>query len=241
MTQNDVLKKIEELKIQYCSFANVNIRSMSMKIEFTDEINPSVQIGNPPILYINPIFFKLEQDRILPILYHEFTHVNDYCTCFLNKSLFDRELIVLLYSEIHATIVELQVATGFSNLNDYMLLTTESVINTINGKGTIGEYMDKGDEILGKAIEQFLTNKTKSNFICFIKELGYAIGRLSFAQKYINSNAISVFNLTKAMDIFGHKIEEIIAIGVKGDLSEKEMVYITNTWVELMNANTVPN
>lgn len=85
----------------------------------------------------------------------------------------------------------------------------------------------------GSFINNFTQDKTKGKFIRFIKELGYAIGRKNFTERYTESR-MSYDNLSESIEIFGSDIRKIIDIGSQDNISENDMVHMTNLWGELM-------
>lgn len=236
MTQDKIKDKINKLYVEYCEFANIT-EPVPMNIQFSNDIDPYIELGNPSIFSINPRYFKFTDDKILPIIYHEFTHLNDYNTYLKNEDIKVRKSILLLYTEIHATIVELQTAAEFVNTNNNMRLSADSSINSINGRIALKVYIHKSDDILGKYIDSFIKDKTKGKFIQFIKELGYAIGRKKFVDKYVE-NQMSYPNLSKAIRTFGSDIETIINIGTQDNLSEDDIIHMTELWFGIMQKYT---
>ena len=232
MRNTEIKNKINDFYKEYCKFANIT-NPAQMSINFINQINPYVELNEIPSFNINPNLFKLNDNKIRPTVYHEFTHVNDYATYCLNETIPSRRLIMLLYTEIHATIIEMKTATKFDNINDKKLLTYDYQMNDINGTITISKYVEKFDTIFGKSIDQFQENKTKSNFINFIKNLGYAIGIKAFCEKYVDYSVIQN-NLIKAIRIFGSNIIELINIGCQENITENDIIHMANIWGGLM-------
>lgn len=78
-------------------------------------INSNNILDSTVNLYIHPQFFLYTKQFQESKLYHEFTHILDAITLFKNYSESDRRILLSIYSEYHASQIELIYAIGFKS------------------------------------------------------------------------------------------------------------------------------
>ena len=200
----------------------VNISDLpNFKISFFDlkqnkGTKAYVQLPNPNqpnyILHAETTALTAIRPRLKPLYFHEFTHIWDHYTIaqqYHNLGWATINTMTTLYSEFHATVVEMQAGTGFDFYFEARILTPDSTFQADFEDVTLSEYLAERHSNMSKLLQSSGIPRNAETWISFLRFLAYYIGRMYFADKYVEGNLSSVFDLSIFDPILGKDVYSI--------------------------------
>ena len=207
--------------IQYMPKVDVKfqrIKTMGATFAYTDASNPTDIIINYDLLLSHP-------ENALPRMYHEFTHVLDDYT-FLKTNAVDTNSGLKIYSEFHATLIELMAATGFVNQNTAQHLTVSSEIITPTKRATIEYYYISEMINARRAINKSSFPLERERFTQLKTYAYYYMAKIYFLKQYVENYNKAMYNLNIFSDILGDEITSMYKILVTSPPSETMFQYL---------------
>ncbi|MDP4132613.1 MAG: hypothetical protein Q8882_01210 [Bacillota bacterium] len=219
-TEKDIINAVRKIYIQYQEFMNVKDLP-EFKVEFfnvLEEKSPlcaSVRLPSDTtdeyVLNISVDYIKLMQERSVPILYHEFTHILDHETILNDQDHSVRRRRLILYTEFHATIMQMKNATGFKNNDESKLLTLQSKIMKYENDIRIYKYLKDDLDSYIKTTAKYKLNM--KDFEILRNYAIYHIAKKHFAKCYIKEDCSHLFNVQMFAEVLGEEVlqaEEIL-------------------------------
>lgn len=172
----------------------------------TNPTDTSVAYANLPKDNTQPYILNVRKDllsimgrKAIPALYHEFTHIYDNEVCKYN--LHHRKMYLMAYMEFHATVIQMMVATGYDYFDSNNKISLQSIIADEARECTCKEYFESENSNVKSLKVDTLDIKTSVNnlYNAFL----YYVGKVYFAQKYINEDTSGLFFLDPFINMFG--------------------------------------
>lgn len=155
-------------------------------------------------------------------IYHEFTHIYDDIHFLLGYP--KRRISIIPYTEFHATIVQMMIATGYTSYyNDKKISLNNKIVDGVHNC-KLEAYFDRELQYNQTKLSVDTANVGKSfNYLYML--LLYHIGKMYFAQKYIKEDCSNVFSLQPFIDIFGDKIVVLQKLLFENNTSNEHLLY----------------
>lgn len=204
----------------------------------TDPTDTTVFSVTVPKDDITPYIFNINKERYiamgqgaLSIIYHEFTHIYDGI-CFL-IGYPKRRISIIPYTEFHATIVQMMIATGYTSYyNDKKISLTDKIVDGVHNC-KLEEYFKYELEYNQTKLSVDTTNVGKSfNYLYML--LLYHIGKMYFAQKYIEEDCSNLFSLQPFIDIFGNKVVILQKLLFENNTENEHLLYEAKVQNDIM-------
>ena len=186
---------------------------------------------SPYIFNISKELYRVMGHGVLSGIYHEFAHIYDDANILLGYP--NRRISIIPYTEFHATVVQMLVATGYTSYHSDRKISLSS-------KVVDGIYNCKLEEYF---IREFEYNKTKlfvdtenlkKSFNYLYMLLLYHIGKMYFAQKYVNEDSGEMFSLNPFIDIFGDKVISLQKLLFDNNTSDEHLLYTAKVQNDIM-------
>lgn len=143
------------------------------------------------------------------ILFHEFTHILDYSSLFNNLD--DQEALIKLYSEYHASQIQMKALLGFYNLEDNKNIMFKDMIYDVDKLVTVEKYfLDKRNEYITILNQSNLFNK--DNLRQNTYNLMYYLGNLSVIKNHCNEDLREILDINIFIGRYGVEMKKIIDI-----------------------------
>ena len=177
----------------------------------------------------SPYIFNINKERyigmgqgVLSGIYHEFAHIYDDIHVLLGYP--KRRINIIPYTEFHATIIQMLVATGYTSYHsDKKICLNDKVVDGVHNC-KLEEYFIRELQYNKTKLSVDTDNLVKS-FNCLYMLLLYHIGKMYFAQKYVNEDSYELFSLNPFMDIFGDKVITLQKLLFENNTSDEHLLY----------------
>ena len=229
-------KTLNSLYNDYKSFVNTpDLPTPEIKfydiLKTRDGAKAYVQVPKSPVekcvLNADITALTYNRERIRPLYFHEFTHIwdhfsllNEISDCKIKNSL------LFYYSEFHATIVEMQAATGQEKYSQINKLSLTSQIALDFQDSTIADYLQSSHDAIKKRISLTPQQYNGKELWDLKRFFSYYIGRKYFAHHYIVENSDQYFDTNVFTEIFGQEIIDISEILMENAPTLKKMTQI---------------
>lgn len=186
-------------------------------------------------LYIHPKLFSYTKQFQESKLYHEFTHILDAITLFKNYNESKRNILLSIYSEYHASQIELICAIGFKTFcHDKRIDLSKTLIPYKNTTSSVEkEYLRPLNDAL-KIIQQdndsyynIYVVEYYQNYTIFESNLMYYLGKKNLCVE------ISIENILFITNILEHLFGEFLPI--IRNIEENIKLKNFNTLIQLRN------
>lgn len=148
-------------------------------------------------LYLNEDVFyygKINNDYLVQILYHEFTHVADRLSYFKDeKDDKQHSKFLFPYTEFHASQIEMAKSLDLFS-NSSKIITTTSKINDIDGIKTVKYFIDKEREDFSVMTKTAYENPCTYNIQKIIYMIVYNVGFYSVLRNFNIDNRLPVLS-----------------------------------------------
>ena len=180
------------------------------------------------ILEVSKMYFIALKQGVVPVLYHEFTHVYDDSIINPNNKL--EKLGLLTYTEFHATVVQSMVASGYTSYyKDKKIASNGKVVDMVDNC-TIDEYFTKLNNI--NQTSSIDTTNVKSSFRNVYYQMLYYFGRMYFAEKYVSDKVPA--SLDVFLSIFGENIIILKELLFRNDNSNSMLLRLGKTQEQII-------
>lgn len=175
-----------------------------------------------------PYIFNINKERYIAMgqgslsgIYHEFTHIYDNIHFLLDYP--KRRISIIPYTEFHATIVQMMIATGYtSHYSDKTISLNNKIVDGVHNC-KLEEYFDRELQYNQSKLSVDTANVGRSfNYLYML--LLYHIGKMYFAQKYIKEDCSNLFSLQPFIDIFGNKIVVLQKLLFENNTSDEHLL-----------------
>lgn len=148
--------------------------------------------------------------KMVPTLYHEFTHIYDLEHYGLDIELEKRASYIDMFTEFHATTVQLRKACGFSSNDTTKKLSLNDKITDISPKiKTIEDYIQAKNVALAQSIDGFNQNPSQNTLDKAIDYTVYVIANKHFINTYMGENTFNMRDFLPAINLFGNELAAI--------------------------------
>lgn len=178
--------------------------------------------NSPYIFNINKELYIAMGQGSLPLIYHEFTHIYDDIHFLLNYP--KRRISIIPYTEFHATLVQMMIATGYTSYyNDKKISLNSKIVDGVHNC-KLEEYFKDELEYNQTKLSVDKTNLKKSfNYLYML--LLYYIAKMYFAENYIKEDSSKLFSLNPFIDIFGDKVVVLQQLLFKNNTEDEHVLY----------------
>lgn len=161
----------------------------------------------------------LLQDTVIPILYHEFTHVYDDVKLLSNRSKTAKRQLLDIYTEFHAEYISMQIATGFSSHNENKTLSiNDAILNYFTNN--IKDYLKRDINNYTNEFTNYQCNHTPKDYNYVKYHAIYHITKMIFSQKYIKETTDQYFSVDLFGNILGDEINILATLLIQNELDE---------------------
>ena len=150
-------------------------------------------------------------ENVLSRIYHEFTHVLDDYT-FFKANTINNKGGLKIYSEFHATLIELMAATGFVNQKSAKQLTTNSEIIAPTKRTTIEAYYASEMTSAQRTINKCSVPLEQEKFTRLKNYAYYYMAKIYFLKKYVKNYNKEMYSLNIYSDVLGDEITSMYKI-----------------------------
>ena len=209
-----------EILRQYMDFMNVDDMP-KITITMSNDRNMGLTFGtidterstysHQYILFNYDMILKYPK-YVFPATFHEFTRVLDDYTYFKNFNEDDYQKlhsIAKIYSEYHATIVELKRALSFTNNRKSLIITRKSPIQYHNKIITMQEYYELELSTWRNEIQNYTRPLSLKQFKNLKIFAFYYIAKGCFMKKHMLDYDETVYDLSMFTDVLGAEIQEM--------------------------------
>ena len=169
--------------------------------------------------------------------YHEFTHIYDYYNM---MKLFDFNEIASytrLYSEFHASEIEMKVAMGFSTAYAFKNISLNEEISIGPNDISLGEYIKKETLSYYKGIpilfKKYNENPLPNNLAILLHKLlshsMYYYSKINFLERYCIDDFSDKVDRLIFSDVLGEEIECVFEL-LKTDVIDKSVLVLINEY-----------
>lgn len=235
MLQRDISRESRIRKLirtiyeeEYFSFMNCN-GLPRFQINF-DQKNPRISMmiipkvkGEDYILKTNISFTEIMQNNARSLLFHEFTHIYDRELLLEECSWGEKGLLLGLYTEFHATIIQMKIAIGFQSESENTSFTSSAMINDAFDEMSFLDYITRDWEDNFAFFKRWLEDGCPiSRIECLLDQTMYLSAKLFFAKRYGTTpfNYLGTFHFS---DIFGDSYSKLLNIFESGIINKGTM------------------
>lgn len=143
-------------------------------------------------LFLGKIFYKkkINNEYLIQLLYHEFTHITDRLNYFVNMKDEKRRINLLFpYSEFHATQIELCKKLDIFH-NPQRTICKSTMIYDIYGLITLENFLEDCIRELQLRVNILKNHSNLENVKCIVYTIVYNLGYYSICQKYNIKNKL---------------------------------------------------
>lgn len=203
------------------------------------------------VLHCSINVFALFPDQVPVIMFHEFTHILDGCMLRAVLDEKDFTIVMKLYSEFHASKIELMKALDFKSINETKTISLLDKILFLDRYITVGEYLnDRFDECytkINKVINycgREISEIVKLDLDA-IQKLMYYMGTLDMCQKYSENTVVNrIGDLQEAFKSNAFELYNILSKDLlyKSDYDDilRNNTRLNDTFKKIHNIKTKP-
>lgn len=187
---------------------------------------------------VTPYIFNINKERYIRMgqgslsgIYHEFTHIYDDIHFLLGYP--KRRISIIPYTEFHATIVQMMIATGYTSYySDKTISLNNKIVDGMHNC-KLKEYLDRELQYNRTKLSVDYSN-LKESFNYLYMLLIYHIGKMYFTQKYVKEDCSHLFSLEPFANIFGDKVWILKELLLKNNSSDEHMLYLSKVQNDIM-------
>lgn len=157
------------------------------------------------IINVNQLLCFSHMKNAKSIAYHEFTHILDECTIMPVLPHSEKNAYVVLYSEYHASFVQMCCALEFEKISTIKQISLiENVYDELNTM-SVKEYLLYFAKEVPKTIDYYLNFNDVKHMHLAVLHMIYYFAKVDFFEKYCKNNIEEYINLIYFENIFGDK------------------------------------
>ena len=221
-----IIKYFDDFK-KFIKVPDLQCPPINLVDKFDDLTCAHVKNG---VLEVSKLYFIALKQGAVSVLYHEFTHVyDDYMIKPLNKI---EELGLNIYTEYHASVVQMMTATGFNSYyKDKQISITSRIRDALDDRIT-KDYLEKQHRLNSELYID--TTNIGESFKNARKQMFYYIGKMYFAQKYIKEDTTELLSLETFINIFGENVITLKDVLFLNDYSNNVLTQLAKTQDTIM-------